>query len=50
MAEPPLAIPHIELYQHWHRGFHHDVRNRWLRALVAGLFSEEQDEWPSPFA
>lgn len=50
MAEPPLAIPHIELYQHWHRGFHHDPRNRWLRTLVAGLFSDGQDEWPYPFA
>jgi DNA-binding transcriptional LysR family regulator len=50
MAEPPLAIPRIELYQHWHRGFHHDPRNRWLRTLVASLFSAESDEWPYPFA
>lgn len=50
VAEAPLAIPRIELYQHWHRGFQHDPRNRWLRTLVAGLFSDESDEWPYPFA
>lgn len=49
MVEPPLPIPCIELYQHWHRSYHHDARNRWLRGLVAQLFSDDRDEWPYPF-
>ncbi len=49
MVRPPLAIPRIELYQHWHRSHHHSLRNRWLREQVALLFSEETNEWPYPF-
>lgn len=49
MARPPLAIPRIELYQHWHRSHHHSARNRWLREQVAQLFSADTDEWPYPF-
>lgn len=49
IVEPPLPIPRIDLFQHWHRGYHHDLRNKWLRTLVAGLFNDETDVWPSPF-
>ncbi|HRP94732.1 MAG TPA: LysR family transcriptional regulator [Rhodocyclaceae bacterium] len=50
MVEPPLALPPIPLFQHWHRSYHHDPRNRWLRTLVAMLFNVRNDEWPYPFA
>lgn len=34
----PLQLPMIELKQHWHRRFHDDPRNRWLRQHVAETF------------
>jgi DNA-binding transcriptional LysR family regulator len=34
----PFEPPRIELKQIWHRKYHHDERNRWLRALVCRLF------------
>jgi DNA-binding transcriptional LysR family regulator len=34
----PFDPPRIELRQFWHRKFHHDDRNRWLRTLMAKLF------------
>ncbi len=49
IVEPPLPIPRIELRQHWHRNYHHDPKNKWLRRLVAGLFNDASDEWPYPF-
>lgn len=50
VMEPPLPIPRIELRQHWHRNAHHDPRSKWLRRLVAGLFTDASDEWPYPFS
>ena len=37
-VKPPFAAPRIDLRQSWHRKFHHDTRNRWLRALMCRLF------------
>lgn len=34
----PFESPRIDLKQFWHRKFHHDPRNRWLRALTCKLF------------
>lgn len=34
----PFELPRIEMKQFWHRKFHHDDRNRWLRTLVYKLF------------
>jgi DNA-binding transcriptional LysR family regulator len=34
----PFEPPRIELKQLWHRKYHHDARNRWLRALICRLF------------
>lgn len=34
----PFDPPRIDLRQFWHRKFHHDERNRWLRSVVADLF------------
>lgn len=44
----PFEVPPIVLRQHWHRRFHNDARNKWLRAIVRELFSSETDEWKSP--
>jgi len=49
VVEPPLAIPRIDLRQHWHRNAHHEPRHKWLRRLVAELFNDGTDEWPYPF-
>lgn len=38
----PFEAPSIELKQTWHRKFHHDERNRWLRALIAKLFQNRR--------
>jgi hypothetical protein len=45
VAQPPFAIAGFDLKQHWHRKYHHDARNRWLRQQVAELFNDESDEW-----
>jgi DNA-binding transcriptional LysR family regulator len=34
----PFDPPRIDLKQFWHRKFHHDERNRWLRSVVCNLF------------
>jgi DNA-binding transcriptional LysR family regulator len=34
----PFESPRIDLKQFWHRKFHHDPRNRWLRTLTCKLF------------
>ena len=34
----PFRPPRIELKQFWHRKFHHDERNRWLRELISKAF------------
>ena len=45
IVQPPVRTPKIDLKQHWHRNFQRDPKNRWLRGLVAGLFTDELDEW-----
>ena len=37
----PFEPPRIALRQFWHRRFHDDVRNRWLRALVCRLLQKQ---------
>lgn len=34
----PFEPPRIQLKQFWHRKFHHDQRNAWLRSRVCALF------------
>ena len=41
----PFEPPSFGVQQHWHRRVQHDSRHRWLRELMAQLFSEESDEW-----
>ena len=38
--ELPVRIPRVTLRQHWHRRYHHDADNRWLRGQVTELFAE----------
>jgi hypothetical protein len=44
-VQPPFDIAGFDLKQHWHRKFHNDSRNRWIRKQVALLFNDENDEW-----
>lgn len=39
-VKPPFTAPRIDLRQTWHRKYHHDARNRWLRALMCRLFQK----------
>ena len=45
MIETPFKLPRFDLKQYWHRKYHGDTRNSWLRQLVVSLFDEEQDEF-----
>lgn len=38
LIEPPFALPHYAVKQHWHARFHADDGNAWLRRTLAGLF------------
>lgn len=39
----PFELPRIDMKQSWHRKFHHDARNRWLRTLIYKLFQTRRD-------
>jgi DNA-binding transcriptional LysR family regulator len=45
IAQAPMRTPRIDLKMHWHRNFHRDARNKWLRDIVSSLFTDESDEW-----
>jgi len=45
IAHPPMRTPKIDLKIHWHRNFNADAKSRWLRDVIAGLFTDESDEW-----
>ena len=36
----PFDPPRIQLRQFWHRKFHHDQRNAWIRSRVCELFQK----------
>jgi DNA-binding transcriptional LysR family regulator len=40
LVEPPLDIPSFDLKQHWHRKYHKDDANMWIRSVVAQLFAD----------
>lgn len=40
LIEPPLEIPRFDLKQHWHRKYHKDDTNIWIRSVVAKLFTQ----------
>ena len=41
-VRPPFDSPRIDLKQCWHRKYHHDARNRWLRGLMCRLFQKSR--------
>ena len=41
VVQLPFEPPSIAIKQFWHRKFHHDARNRWLRSLVYEVFQPE---------
>jgi hypothetical protein len=34
---PPLDLPTIDLKQHWHRKYHKDQANIWIRSVFTKL-------------
>jgi DNA-binding transcriptional LysR family regulator len=40
LIEPPFEIPRFDLKQHWHRKYHKDQTNMWIRGVLAKLFTE----------
>ena len=40
----PFEPPRIQLKQFWHRKFHHDQRNAWLRSRVCDLFQRRDGQ------
>ncbi|MGH8187288.1 MAG: LysR family transcriptional regulator [Steroidobacteraceae bacterium] len=40
LVRPPFKAKPRPVMQHWHSRFHHDPANRWLRGVVADLFTE----------
>lgn len=42
LLEAPVALPRIEIRQHWHERYHHDAANKWLRQLMEDLFSDSR--------
>ena len=41
----PFNIAGFDLKQHWHRKYHGDSRNQWLRRQVSQIFNDESDEY-----
>ncbi|WP_091911433.1 LysR family transcriptional regulator [Chitinasiproducens palmae] len=39
-VEVPLALPTLQTHVFWHRRYHRDAGNRWLRDLIGQLFAE----------
>lgn len=42
LVRPPFKAKPRVVRQHWHSRFHNDAANRWLRGVVAQLFTERQ--------
>jgi DNA-binding transcriptional LysR family regulator len=42
MVALPFDPPRIQLKQFWHRKYHHDQRNAWLRARICKLFQRSE--------
>ncbi|MEO8022708.1 LysR family transcriptional regulator [Polaromonas sp.] len=45
LLRTPFTPPSFPVQQHWHRKVHNDPRHKWLRAQMALLFNESEDEW-----
>lgn len=42
MLTPPVRVPALQTNLYWHRRFHRDSGNQWLRALVLDTFADAQ--------
>ena len=40
LMEAPIRIPSFDIKQHWHKRYHHDDANKWMRRLLGDLFLE----------
>lgn len=40
LIRPPLDIPKFDLKQHWHRKYHKDEANAWIRTIIAKRFAD----------
>jgi hypothetical protein len=45
---PPFALPDFDIKQCWHKRFHSDAGNQWLRKQIAQLFMREQTSLETP--
>lgn len=45
VIDPPIDFPPVLVAQYWHRRFHNDARNRWLRGVVKKVLADEPEEW-----
>jgi DNA-binding transcriptional LysR family regulator len=43
VIEPPIEIPPVLVAQYWHRKFHTDMRNQWLRSVVKEIISTQPE-------
>jgi DNA-binding transcriptional LysR family regulator len=45
VVTPPLTGPQLDVQQFWHRKFHDEPKNKWLRSIVREVLSEEREDW-----
>ena len=45
----PFEVGGFDVKQHWHRRYHNDTRNKWIRSKVAQLFTGDSDQWEDDF-
>jgi DNA-binding transcriptional LysR family regulator len=45
VVTPPLAGPQLEVQQFWHRKFHDEPKNKWVRGVVKEVLAEEREDW-----
>jgi DNA-binding transcriptional LysR family regulator len=41
LMKPPIDIPTFDLKIYWHRKYHQDAKNQWLRSVVAESFQND---------
>jgi DNA-binding transcriptional LysR family regulator len=44
----PFESPPFRLMQHWHKRYHEDLGNRWLREVIRKIFQKGQAAASSP--
>lgn len=51
-STPPLKLPQLQTYMFWHRRYHQDSGNQWLREFICQQFSDQNaggtgTSWPA---